>query len=106
MEAQQTQQPLVLMQMLPLVFAIAIVRQPSGTLAVVLSMIPFFAPSVMMMRAALQPPPLLQVVASVALLIIAVAVVLWAVSKIFRVGILMTGKKMTVPEMLRWLRAA
>lgn len=106
MEAQQTQMPLVLMQIFPFVMAMAIVRQPDSTLAVVLSMIPFFAPSVMMMRQALAPPPAIQVAASISILVIAVLATFWAVSKVFRVGILMTGKKMTLWEMVRWIRAA
>jgi len=105
MEAQQTQTPLVLMQLLPLLIAMAVVRRPDGGLAVALSMIPFFAPSVMMMRLALHPPGLGQVLLSLSLLAATVPVVFWAVSRIFRVGILMTGKKMTLPEMARWLRA-
>jgi len=106
LEAQQTQTPLVLMQLLPLVVAMAVVRRPDGALSVGLSMIPFFSPSVMMMRLALKPPPPLQVFLSIAILAITIPLVFWVVSKIFRVGILMTGKKMTLPEMVRWLRAS
>jgi len=95
----------VLMQVFPLIIAMGIVRQPDSTMAVVLSMIPMFAPSVMMMRLALQPPPILQVGASIFLLITAVVIAFWAVSKIFRVGILMTGKRMTLVEVFRWIRA-
>lgn len=106
MEAQQTQTPLVLMQIIPLVLAIAIVKTPGSTLAVTLSMIPFFAPSVMMIRMAVLPPPVVEILASIALLILSVLLALWAVSKIFRVGILMTGKKMTIQEVFRWMRSA
>ena len=104
MEAQQTQTPLVLMQVFPLIIAMGIVRQPDSTMAVVLSMIPVFAPSVMMMRLSLQPPPFIEVGASIFLLVTAVVVAFWAVSKIFRVGILMTGKRMTLVEVFRWIR--
>ena len=104
LEAQQTQTPLVLMQVFPLIIAMGIVRQPDSTMAVVLSMIPVFAPSVMMMRLSLQPPPIIQVAASLFLLVTAVGVAFWAVSKIFRVGILMTGKRMTLVEVFRWIR--
>jgi ABC-2 type transport system permease protein len=105
-EAQQVQTPLVMMLIVPIVVAMAIVRHPDSGLAVTLSMIPFFASNVMLMRMSLQPPPVLQIVASIVILLFAIGVVFWAVSKIFRVGILMTGKRMTVPEMIRWLRAA
>ncbi|MGH9867153.1 MAG: ABC transporter permease [Candidatus Polarisedimenticolia bacterium] len=106
LEAQQTQTPLLLMQLLPLVVTMAVVRRPDGALSVGLSMIPFFSPSVMMMRLALKPPPLPQVLLSVAILAVTIPIVFWMVSRIFRVGILMTGKKMTLPEMVRWLRAS
>src|SRR5262249_935305 len=106
MEAQQTQTPLVIMQIIPFLLAIAIVRMPSGGLAVTLSMIPFFAPSVMMMRMAVAQPPMIQIVMSILILVMPVGAGFWAVSRIFRVGILMTGKKMTIPEVLRWLRTA
>ena len=106
MEAQQTQTPLVLMQVIPMVMAIAIVRRPAGTLAITLSMIPVFAPSVMMMRMAVMPPPLAQILASISILAVTIVGSFWAVSKVFRVGILMTGKKMTIPEVFRWLRAS
>ncbi len=106
MEAQQTQTPLVLMQIVPLMLAMLIVRQPGGTMATVLSLIPVFSPSVMMMRLVLQPPPGLQVLASILILAVSVLISFWSVARIFRVGILMTGKRMTLPEILRWLRAA
>jgi ABC-2 type transport system permease protein len=60
----------------------------------------------MMMRLVLQPPPGLQILASILILAVSVLISFWAVAKIFRVGILMTGKRMTLPEILRWLRAA
>jgi len=82
------------------------VRQPDSTMAVALSMIPDFAPSVMMMRLSLQPPPMIQVGASILILITAVVIAFWAVSKIFRVGILMTGKRATLVEVFRWIRTA
>lgn len=106
MEAQQTQTPILLLQMVPLLAAIAIVRQPDSGWSVGLSMFPFTAPSIMMMRMALKPPPMVEILASIGILILSVAAAFWAVSKIFRVGILMTGKKMTIPEVVRWLRAA
>ncbi len=106
MEAQQTQMPLVLMQILPLIVAMAVVRHPDGGMAVTLSMIPFFSPSVMMMRLALKPPALAQVLLSVGILAATLPIVFWIVSRIFRVGILMTGKRMTLPEVVRWVRSS
>ncbi len=106
MEAQQMQTPVVLLVVVPMVVAIAIVRQPDSAMAVTLSMIPFFSPSVMMMRMALHPPGGVQIFLSIAILCVTILASTWAVSKVFRVGILMTGKRMTLPEMVRWLRAS
>jgi ABC-2 type transport system permease protein len=52
----------------------------------------------------LQTPPLWQFAASIGLLIAAIWAVLWASSRLYRVGILMYGKRATLPELLRWLR--
>ncbi len=106
LEAQQTQTPLVLLVVVPLVVAIAIVRAPDSPMAVALSMIPFFSPSVMMMRLAVQAPPGWQVATSLLILVISILIITWAVSRVFRVAILMTGKRMTLPEILKWLRTA
>ena len=105
MEAQQTQMPLVLMQAIPFVSAIAVVRQPDGSLSTWLSMIPFFAPNMMMMRMVLQMPPLWQFAASLGILAVSVAAAFWVVQKIFRIGILMTGKPPRIKEIIGWLRA-
>jgi ABC-2 type transport system permease protein len=104
-EAQQMQLPIVMVQVVPLIAAIGLVRQPGGAAAVALSLIPFFAPMVMMLRIVLETPPMWQILLSLGLLGLGIVVAFWAVSRIFRVGILMTGKRMTIPEVLRWLRA-
>lgn len=106
MEAQQIQTPLVMMQIIPMIIAIAVVRQPDGGMATALSLIPFFAPSIMMMRLAIQTPPFWQLAASIVIMLVSIVAAFWVVSKIFRIGILMTGKRMTVPEVMRWLRAS
>jgi len=105
-EAQQLQLPIILLQVVPLVAAIGLVRQPGSTMATVLSMIPFFASMVMMLRIVLETPPLWQILLSMGLLLAGIVVAFWAVSRIFRIGILMTGKRATIPEVLRWLRAS
>jgi len=95
---------------MPIIVAIAIVlliyRQPNSTLSVVLSLIPFFAPILMFLRTTLQQPPLWQMALCIGLLIATIYLMLQACAKIYRVGILMYGKRPTLPEMLKWLKQA
>jgi ABC-2 type transport system permease protein len=71
---------------------------------VVLSLLPPFTPIIMYMRICAQMPPYWQVLLSVALLGASVLGMVWLAARIYRIGVLMYGKRATVPEMLRWLR--
>jgi len=79
------------------------VRDPNGTLAKVLSYIPPFTPFVMMNRAA-GPPETWEYAVTTVLLVASIAAAFWAAAKIFRVGILMTGKPPKLGELWRWVR--
>ena len=81
-------------------------NQPNGGLATVLSFFPFTAPLMMFMRISVQTPPLWQIATSVALLVLTIVGVAWFAGRIYRVGILMYGKKPTLPEIVRWARQA
>ncbi len=81
-----------------------IVSNPNSPWSVALSLFPPCAPITMFLRMASQMPPLWQILASVGLLLLSVWAVLWFSSRVYRVGILMYGKRATLPEMMRWLR--
>jgi len=81
-----------------------VLGNPSSTTSVVLSLLPPFTPIIMYMRICAQMPPYWQVLLSVALLGASVLGMVWLAARIYRVGVLMYGKRATVPEMLRWLR--
>jgi len=81
-------------------------NQPNGRLATVLSFFPFTAPLMMFMRISVQTPPLWQIGVSVALLVATIFLVAWFAGRVYRVGILMYGKKPTLPEIFRWARQA
>jgi ABC-2 type transport system permease protein len=83
-----------------------VIRNPSGTLSVVLSLIPFFSPILMFLRIAVEIPPAWQIGASVVIMLGTTVLMTWLVAKIYRVGILMYGKKPTIPELARWFRYA
>jgi ABC-2 type transport system permease protein len=81
-----------------------IVSNPNSVWSVAISMFPPCAPITMFLRMASQFPPYWQIALSIALMLVAIVVVLWVASKVYRVGILMYGKRATFPEMLRWMR--
>ncbi len=79
---------------------------PDTTLATVLSLIPPFTPFLMIVRTSVMVPPFWEIALSVLSLLAGIAVMTWLAAKIFRIGILMTGKKPTFKEIFRWLRYA
>jgi ABC-2 type transport system permease protein len=85
-----------------LMFAIG--KNPEGTLAVVLSLIPLFSPILMMYRISVQAAPLIQVLLCFALCLASIVGMVWLSGRIFRIGILMYGKRPTLPEVLKWIR--
>jgi ABC-2 type transport system permease protein len=102
-EAQQWQMLVVM----PIVAAVALMfliyRQPNSTLAIVLSMVPFFAPILMYLRTVLQMPAAWQLALCIGLLIATIYGLLQISARIYRVGILMYGKRPTLPELLKWV---
>ncbi len=94
--------------MLPLILAFTlfsyVLGNPGSTLSVGLSLFPPCTPLIMCLRMGVQMPPLWQLVLSVVLMIVAIYAVLWIASRIYRIGILMYGKRPNLPEMLRWMR--
>lgn len=105
-EAQQLAFPLMLPLFVPIVFILPILTDPLGATARTLSLIPFTSPVVMPMRAVATDVPGWEIAASMGLLVVGTAAVLWLAGKIYRVGILSTGKKPSFRELARWLRAA
>ena len=88
----------------PLVLAGIILANPNGDLARILSWIPFTAPTIMMLRVALVEVPVVDIVGSIVLLLIAIPAVLWAGSKVFRLGLLMYGKRPSVAQIIQAVR--
>jgi len=88
----------------PMMLLMPVMKNPGGSLATWLSLFPFFSPILMYLRINVQMPPAWQIALSIVLMTLTVVFMIWLVSKIYRVGILMYGKKPTIPELLRWLR--
>jgi ABC-2 type transport system permease protein len=103
-DAQQLMGVANLFLIAPMVLLMPVMKNPDGTMATVLSLIPFFSPILMYLRIAVQMPPAWQIALSIVIMLATIVLMIWLVAKIYRVGILMYGKKPTIPEIARWLR--
>ena len=104
-EAQNLQSPLVMCLVIPMVCTIYFVGNPDSTPAVIASLIPVFTPMVMFMRIMVLTPPFWQIALSIVLTAGTIWLLFRGVAKIFRIGVLMYGKRPTIPEILRWARS-
>ncbi|MGA2888956.1 MAG: ABC transporter permease [Terracidiphilus sp.] len=81
-----------------------LLNEPDSRWAVIASLFPLTAPYVMIPRIGMGTVPLWQVGASIGIMLISIWATLWFSTRLYRVGILMYGKRATIPEILRWLR--
>ncbi|RKU13328.1 hypothetical protein C6502_02890 [Candidatus Poribacteria bacterium] len=102
-EAQQVVTPLVMMLILPFMLMFGLFRAPDATLTVVLSHIPFFSPLLMFMRINVLAPPFWEILLNIAVMIATIVGAIFVMGKIYKIGILMYGKRPTPSELWRWL---
>jgi len=105
-EAQQFSVVAVVFLIVPMMLMVVVINDPDSTLSVVMSLIPLFTPMLMLLRIAVKAPPLWQVLLSYALTLGFAVFMVWVCGRIYRVGILMYGKKPTLGEIWRWFRHA
>jgi ABC-2 type transport system permease protein len=105
-EAQQLSQLVTLPMVVPLFLIGYIVQYPGAPLSIAVSMFPLTAPLTMYARIVLQMPPWYELAASIGLLVATIYGVVLLCGKIYRVGILMYGKKPTLPEIVKWVKYA
>ncbi len=103
-DGQQAQMPITMTFMVSMVVSSLVIENPTGTLATVLSLVPFFGPSLMFLRITMEAAPAWQIALSITLMIGTIIGAVWLASKIYRVGVLMYGKRPTIPELIKWLR--
>ena len=103
-EGGQLALPVVLMLVAGFYLSFSIIRSPNSSLAFWASMFPFFAPITMMVRIVTETPPMWQIVLSFGIGVATIVGLVWLASRIYRVGMLMYGKKATIPEVWRWIR--
>jgi ABC-2 type transport system permease protein len=106
--SEQELQQLNMFLMMPLFFSmlmlVPVVANPNSILSRIVSQIPFCAPLLMELRISVSMPQSWEIGLSIVLILVTTYVVLWLSSRIYRVGILMYGKKPNLPEILRWLK--
>ncbi|HEV7838908.1 MAG TPA: ABC transporter permease [Gemmatimonadaceae bacterium] len=102
-EARQAASPLMILIVSAGVFIQPVLLNPTGTTAKVLSLLPISSPIIMPIRMAVTGVPPLEMAASIGLLALGCVAALWLASRIYRVGLLMYGKRPSMREMARWV---
>jgi len=105
-EAQQAAQPVIMLLVFSIIFAQPVLTNPTSRLAEAMSWIPFSAPIIMPMRMTATPVSATEIVATLAGVALASAACVWLAARIYRVGLLMYGKRPGLGELLRWIRQA
>jgi ABC-2 type transport system permease protein len=103
-EAQQVQTPIMMLLIVPLLCVQLVANSPRGAATQALTQIPFFSPVLMPMRYLLGGASWLEVGVSLAVLVVCNAAAIALAARIYRVGILMYGKRPSLRELARWLR--
>jgi len=105
-EAQQWQWFVTMPLIIPIILVSRVIAAPDSAMSVWFSMVPFFAPILMYVRVVASTPPWWQIALSIGLMLVTTYFIVLVASRIYRVGILMYGKRPTLPEILKWLKYA
>lgn len=105
-EAQQAAQPVVMLLVFSIIFVQPAMTAPNGPMATTLGWLPFSAPVIMPMRMTATQVPAGEIAGSILVLLLACAGVTWLSARIYRVGLLMYGKRPSLKELARWITQA
>ena len=103
-DANQAAQPVVMLLVFSIIFAQPVMLNPTSRLAEIVSWVPFSAPVIMPMRMAVIQVPWYELVGSLTGVAITCALCVWLAARIYRVGLLMYGKRPSMRELVRWIR--
>ncbi len=103
-DMQSLSMPVNMLIVVPFIISFSVITNPDSSLAQILSFIPFFTPLLMFLRVLLVAPPWYEVWGAIAINGVAILLFGWLSARIYRVGILMYGKRPNLPEILRWIR--
>jgi len=102
-DAQQLLLPVTFIIIIALYVGIFTAENPDGIVSIIFSMIPFTSPILMMMRIP-SGVPIIEQIISLVILYSTVILIIWIAAKIYRIGILMYGKKPSYKELIKWLK--
>ena len=105
-DAQSLSIPVTLPAIIPVLFLGPMLDQPDSTLSTVLSILPPFSTVLLPVRVAVTDVPFWQIALSLGLLAAAFVGAIWVAARVYRVGILMYGKKATFRDLAKWVRTA
>jgi len=105
-EAQQLQFLVMMPMIVSVIIMVSIIQNPASSTALWASIFPLTAPLIMFLRVALQAPAWWEIATSIGLMLATIVGLVWVCGRIYRVGILMYGKKPTLPEIMKWIRYA
>jgi ABC-2 type transport system permease protein len=105
-DVQQAQMPVTMLLISSIIFMPMVATNPGSGLARTMSLIPFSAPILMPLRMTLVPVPWYEVAGAIVGIALACLVAIWLSARIYRVGLLMYGKRPSVAELARWVRYA
>jgi ABC-2 type transport system permease protein len=103
-DGQQFVLPVTMTFAMSFILSTLALQNPNGLAITILSLIPFFGPSLMFLRIALGAAPAWQIATSIILFVVTIIAVTWIAARIYRVGVLMYGKRPTLPEVAKWLK--
>jgi len=105
-EGGQLAMPIILILVISFYLFVPVSRSPDSSFSFWVSMIPLSAPVAMLVRIVTQTPPFWQIALSLLIGFGSVLLIMWIASRVYRVGMLMYGKRASIPEALRWARQA
>ncbi len=83
---------------------VPVIRNPNSSFSFWASLFPFFSPITMPVRIITQTPPLWQIALSLFIGVVTIIMLIWIAARVYRIGMLMYGKRVSIPEILRWVR--
>lgn len=98
--------PPIMVMLVGFYFGFAVIRDPNSSLSFWVSISPFFAPLTMPIRILAETPPLWQIGLSLAINCLTIAALVWLAGRVYRTGMLMYGKRATIPEVWKWIKQA
>ncbi len=96
--------PPIMLLLIGFYFSFAVIRDPNSPLSFWVSIAPFFAPITMPVRILSEMPPLWEIGLSIFINAATIAALIWIAARVYRVGMLMYGKRATIPEVWKWIR--